>query len=43
MGCNARKDAVLTCAAALGNVLERNGIKVSVSDGIAAALDVYGD
>ncbi|MBT1173452.1 alanine--glyoxylate aminotransferase family protein [Bifidobacterium sp. MA2] len=43
MGVNARKDAVLTCAAALGNVLERNGVKVSTDKGIEAALEVYGE
>lgn len=41
MGCNARKDAVLTCAAALGNVLERNGVAVTPGKGIEAALAVY--
>ena len=41
MGCNARKDAVLTCAAALGNVLERNGVPVNTGKGIEAALAVY--
>lgn len=41
MGCNARKDAVLTCAAALGNVLERNGVPVNTGRGIEAALAVY--
>lgn len=41
MGCNARKDAVLTCVAALGSVLERNGVTVDTSRGIQAALDVY--
>lgn len=41
MGCNARKDAVLTCAAALGNVLKRNGVAVTPGKGIEAALAVY--
>ena len=41
MGCNTRKDAVLTCAAALGNVLERNGVPVNTGKGIEAALAVY--
>ncbi|WP_171002738.1 pyridoxal-phosphate-dependent aminotransferase family protein [Bifidobacterium moukalabense] len=41
MGCNARKDAVLTCAAALGNVLERNGVAVDTGRGIDAALAIY--
>ncbi len=41
MGCNARKDAVLTCAAALGNVLERNGVPANTGKGIEAALAVY--
>ncbi|HAK72183.1 pyridoxal-phosphate-dependent aminotransferase family protein [Bifidobacterium sp. UBA6881] len=43
MGCNARKDAVLTCASALGNVLERNGVKVDTDKGVEAALAVYAD
>ncbi|MCI1832009.1 MAG: alanine--glyoxylate aminotransferase family protein [Bifidobacterium sp.] len=41
MGCNARKDAVLTTAAALGTVLGRSGVQVHTEDGIRAALDVY--
>ncbi len=43
MGCNARRDAVLTTIAALGTVLERHGVEVSVSRGVAAALSVYGN
>lgn len=41
MGYNARKDAVLTAAVALGTVLARNGVPVDVSAGVDAALDVY--
>ncbi|WP_314688520.1 alanine--glyoxylate aminotransferase family protein, partial [uncultured Bifidobacterium sp.] len=42
MGCNARKDAVLTTITALGAVLQRQGVAVSPSDGVEAALAVYG-
>ncbi|KAE8129558.1 MULTISPECIES: pyridoxal-phosphate-dependent aminotransferase family protein [Bifidobacterium] len=42
MGANARKDAVLTAAAALGSVLERQGVAVNTEKGIEAALAVYG-
>lgn len=41
MGRNARKDAVLTTITALGTVLQRQGVAVSPSDGVDAALAVY--
>ena len=41
MGCNARKDAVLTAAAALGTVLKRSGVNVSIQRGIEQAAAVY--
>lgn len=41
MGVNARKDAVLTAAAAIGSVLKGQGVAVNVNQGIEAALAVY--
>ena len=43
MGANARKDAVLTCADALGTVLRRDGLDVDPEKGVDAALAVYAD
>jgi (S)-ureidoglycine-glyoxylate aminotransferase len=43
MGANARKDAVLTAAAALGSVLERQGVAMNTEKGIEAALAVYSE
>ena len=41
MGSNARKDAIVATVAALGTVLQRQGIAVSVDRGVDAALAVY--
>lgn len=41
MACNARKDAVLTAASALGMVLNQNGAKLDVQQGIDAASAIY--
>jgi (S)-ureidoglycine-glyoxylate aminotransferase len=41
MGCNARKDAVLTTLAAFEQVLRRAGAKVVVGGGVDAAQEIY--
>ena len=41
MGCNARKDCIMTTLLALGSALLDAGVQVDIAAGVAAAEAVY--
>ena len=41
MGYSSQKRNILILLGALGAVMRRNGVNVSVDEGVAAAMDVY--